>query len=117
MRFPCGSAGKESACNAGDPVSIPGKIELNEEGKGYPLQYSGLENSTDCIVHGVAKSRTRLSDFHFRFQSPSLMTRYGTCMCLTSVPHSSLSALPAVIPRAWLSAWPVVRIQRMLVNE
>ena len=38
-----------------------------EEGKGYPLQYSGLENSTDCIVHRVAKSRTQLSDFRFRF--------------------------------------------------
>ena len=35
------------------------------EGKGYPLWYSGLENSTDYIVHGVAKSQTRLSDFHF----------------------------------------------------
>ena len=35
------------------------------EGKGYTLQYSGLENSMDCVVHGVAKSRTRLSDFHF----------------------------------------------------
>ena len=37
------------------------------EGKGYPLQYSGLENSMDCAVHGVEKSRTRLSDFHFTF--------------------------------------------------
>ena len=37
------------------------------EGKGYPLQYSGLENSMDCIVHGIAKSRTRLNDFHFHF--------------------------------------------------
>ena len=37
------------------------------EGKGYPLQYYGLENSMDCIVHGVAKSRTRLNDFHFHF--------------------------------------------------
>ena len=37
------------------------------EGKGYPLQYSGLENSMDCVVHGVAESRTRLSDFHFIF--------------------------------------------------
>ena len=36
-----------------------------EEGKGYPLQYSGLENSMDCIVHGVAKNQTQLSDFHF----------------------------------------------------
>ena len=37
------------------------------EGKGYPLQYSGLDNSMDCIVHGVAKSQTRLSAFHFHF--------------------------------------------------
>ena len=42
------------------------------EGKGYPLQYSGLENSMDCIVHGVTKSRTRLSDFHFT--SPKVCT-------------------------------------------
>ena len=63
--FPCGSAGKESACTAGDLGSIPGLGKSPGEGKGYPLQYSGLENSMDCIVHGVAKSQTRLSDFHF----------------------------------------------------
>ena len=63
--FPCGSANKESTCNAGDLDLIPGLGSSPEEGKGYPLQYSGLENSMDCIVHGVAKSRTRLSDFHF----------------------------------------------------
>ena len=63
--FPCGSAGKESTCNAGDLGSIPGLGRSPGEGKGYPLQYSGLENSTDCIVHGVAKSQTRLSNFHF----------------------------------------------------
>ena len=65
LGFPCGSAGKESACNAGDLGSIPGLGRSPEEGKGYPLQYSGLENSMDCIVHGVAKSWTHLSDFHF----------------------------------------------------
>ena len=43
-----------------------GKIPL-EKGTGYPLQLSGLENSMDCTVHEVAKSQTRLSDFHFRF--------------------------------------------------
>ena len=59
------SAGKESACNAGDLGSIPGLGRSPGEGKGYPLQYSGLENSMDCIVHGVAKSQTQLSDFHF----------------------------------------------------
>ena len=65
MGFPCGSAGKESACNAGNLGSIPGLERSPEEGKGYPPQYSGLENSMDCIGHGVTKSRTRLSDFHF----------------------------------------------------
>ena len=65
--FPCGSAGKESACSVGDLGSIPGLGRSPGEGKGYPLQYSGLENSVGCIVHGVAKSQTRLSDFHFHF--------------------------------------------------
>ena len=52
----CGSGGKESACNVGDLGSIPGLGRSPGEGKGYPLQYSGLENSMDCIVHGVAES-------------------------------------------------------------
>ena len=47
-------------------VKIPGLGRSPGEGKGYPFQYSGLENSVDCIVHGVAKSQTQLSDFHFR---------------------------------------------------
>ena len=67
LGFPCGSAGKESACNAGDLGSIPGLGRSLGEGKGYPLQYSGLENFMDCIFHGVTKSRTRLSDFHLHF--------------------------------------------------
>ena len=66
LGFPCGSAGKESACNAGDLGSVPGLGRPPGEGKVYPLQYSGLENSMDCIVHGVAKSQTWLSDFHFQ---------------------------------------------------
>ena len=49
LGFPCGSAGKESACNAGDLGLIPGLGRSPWEGKGYPLQYSGLENSTDCM--------------------------------------------------------------------
>ena len=67
MGFPCGSAGKESACNVGDLGSIPGLGRSSGEGKLYPLQYSGLENSMDCIVHGIAKSQTGLNDFHFHF--------------------------------------------------
>ena len=54
--FPSGSAGKESTCNQGDLGSIPGLGRSPGEGKGYPLPYSGLENSMDCT--GVAKSRT-----------------------------------------------------------
>ena len=75
--FPCGSAGKESACNVGDLGLIPGLGRSPGEGKGYPLQYSGLENSMDCIVHGVAKSWTELSDFHFtllHFAHPYMTT-------------------------------------------
>ena len=56
--FPGGSNGKESACSAGAPGSVPGLERAPGEGKGYPLQYSGLENSMNCIVHGVAKSQT-----------------------------------------------------------
>ena len=56
--FPCGSDGKESACNAGDPGSVPGLGRSPGEGNSYPLQYSGLENSMDSIIHGVAKSWT-----------------------------------------------------------
>ena len=71
--FPGGSAGKESACNEGDLDSIPGLGRSPGEETGYPLQYSGLENSMDYIAHGVAKSRTGLSDFHFHFQTPFML--------------------------------------------
>ena len=63
--FPCGSAGKESTCSTGDLGSIPRLGRSPGEGKGYPLQYFGLENSMDCIVHGVPKSWTWLGNFHF----------------------------------------------------
>ena len=63
--FPDSSAGKESACNAGDLGLIPGLGRSPGEGKGYPLQYSGLENSIDYIVHGVTKSQTQLSNFQY----------------------------------------------------
>jgi len=56
--FSGGLAGKESTCNVGDLGLIPGLGRSPGEGKGYPLQYSGLENSMDCIVHRVTKSRT-----------------------------------------------------------
>ena len=65
LGFPCGSAGKESASSARDLGSIPGLGRSPGEGKGYPLQYSGLESSMGCIVHGVAQSQTQLTNFQF----------------------------------------------------
>ena len=76
--FAGGSTGKQSACYAGDLGSIPGLGRSPGEGKGYPLQCSGLGNSMDCIVHGAYEEsergsqrvRTRLSDFtHSQFIS------------------------------------------------
>ena len=64
--FLCGSTGKESACNAGDLSSIPGLERSPGEGKGYPLQYSGLENSTDCTVHEVEKSQKHFIPKHLK---------------------------------------------------
>ena len=70
LDFPGGSDGKESACNVGDPGSVPGLRRSPGEGNGYPLQYSHLENSMDrgawwATVHRIADSQIRLSDFHF----------------------------------------------------
>ena len=65
--FPGSLVGKESTYKGGDPSSVPGLGRAAREGKGYKLQYSGLENSMDCIVHGIAAGQTRLSDFHFNF--------------------------------------------------
>ena len=83
--FPCGSAGKESTCNAGDLGEIPGLGRSPGEGKGYPLQYSGLENSIECIVHGVAKSRTRLNDFHFHLEKFRASKVF--CVVIESLSH------------------------------
>ena len=70
ISFSGGSDGKKSACNVGDPGSFPGLERCPGEGNGNPLQHSCLENPMDggawsATVHGVAKSRTRLSDFTF----------------------------------------------------
>ena len=62
--FPDSSVGKESTCNAGDPRLIPGSGRYPGEGKGYPLQYSGLENSMDYIVHGVTKSQISMQFYY-----------------------------------------------------
>ena len=88
--FPGGSAGKEFACNAGDLGLIPELSNSSGEEKGYPPQYSGLENSMDHIVHGVAKSRTQLSDFHFHFRE----LRFHMHM-----PHDTAPSKNTIIPR------------------
>ena len=105
MGFPCGSAGKESTCNARDLGLIPGLGRSPGEGIGYPLQYSGLENSTDCIVHGIAKSQTRLVTGiinishhllkHFETGGGSVPCIQGSLLLLSEkamAPHSSTLA-------------------------
>ena len=77
------SAGKESACHVGDLGSIPRLGRSPGEGNGYPLQYCGLENTMDCIVHGVTNSQTRLNDFHFHFINGDLfykMKNFTLCL-------------------------------------
>ena len=95
LGFPCGSAGKESTCNAGDLCSIPGLGTCPGEVKGYPLQYSGLENSTDCVVHRISKSWTWLSDFHFHLD-PQIIESY--CPIPLFPRYSSFPLTPQLIP-------------------
>ena len=78
--FPCGSAGKESAWNVGNLGSVPGLGRSPGEGKGYRLQYSGLENSTDCLVYGVTKRWTQLSDLHFHCHSKRVQNAVLVCI-------------------------------------
>ena len=72
--FPGDSAGKKSVCNVGDLGLIPGLGRSPGEGNGYPHQYSGLENSMDCVVHRVAKSQEQpelpASTLHISISSP-----------------------------------------------
>ena len=92
--FPGGSTGKEPACNEGDLGLIPGLGRSSGEGNGYSLQYSGLENSMDCIVHGVTKSRTGLSDFHFHTDHCLTQGHEDLCLCsLLEVTFRSLIQL------------------------
>ena len=91
----------QSACNAGDLGLIPGLGRSSGEGNIYPIQYSGLENSMDCIVHGVSKSWTQLSNFHSLI---SAWTALPVCMvgpALLLIPHArpSQGGLPSRIAR------------------
>ena len=82
LGFPGGSAGKESACNVGDLGLIPELERSPGEGKSYPLQYSGLGNFMDCIVHREAKSRAGLSDCRFHFHSAQFSSVTQSCPTL-----------------------------------
>ena len=120
LSIPSGSAGKESTCNAGDLGSILGLGRSPGKGKGYPLQYSGLENAMDCIVHGVTKSRTRLSHFHFhaslsgKIDTPHLqkfsISEWNTCRDWLILPAS-----PSNSQKRWYS--PPVSIMASLMAQ
>ena len=87
LGFPGGSAGKESTCNAGDLGLIPGLGRSPGGGNGYPLQYSGLENSMDCIVHGVPKV-PQLSNFHFHSFTQQSFSEASGFSYLPTVNHT-----------------------------
>ena len=115
--FPHSSVGKESTWNAGDLGSIPGLERSTGEGKGYTLQCSGLENSMDCLVQRVAKSRTRPSIFHFHPQFCNLsfhiltgsfteerfliLIQFSVCMCVCECIMFSVSDLRFTELQAW----------------
>ena len=105
LGLPCGSTGKESACNAGDLGSIPGVGRSPGEGKGYPLQYSGLENSVDCIVNGVAKSWTRLNDFHCTLDIYLFGYAGLSCHIQDQVPWPGIEPVPPPLGGQSLSHW------------
>ena len=102
---------EEYACNAGDLGSIPGLGRSPGEGNGYPLQYCGLENSTDCVVHGVEKSWIRLSDFHFTSLQYSCLKNPMDRGAWWATVHRDLkeSDMPE-----WLSTWPQIFISLIL---
>ena len=87
MGFPCDSAAKGSTCTVGDLSLIPGLGRSPGEEKGYPLPYSGLENSMDCTVPGVAKSWTRLCYFQLSTKTTSSLRTRG---CVHQLFHEAL---------------------------
>ena len=106
--FPGGSDGKESACKAGDLGSVPGSGRSPGEAKGYPLQYSCLDNFMDkgawqAIVHGVTKSQTQLSDFHFH-----LLLGKKAMINLDSILKNRDITLPTKVHLAKAMVFPVV---------
>ena len=87
LAFPHSSVGKESTYSAGDPGSIPGSGRSAGDGIGYPLQDSGLENSMDCIVHGVAKSQTHWATFTFTYDVKYQSSQVDPLLFKHVLPH------------------------------
>ena len=109
LGLPCGSAGKESAWNAGDLGSTPGLGRYPGEGKGYSLQYSGLK---DYIVPGVAKNWTRLNDFHFTSLHFTWLLSDKESPCQTGeaclIPESEVPLWKEVATHSSILAWEVL---------
>ena len=103
LGFPGASIGKESACNVGDLGLISGLGISPGEGKGYPFQYSGLENSMDCIVHGVAKSQRGISDFHFHFGEVVVEERIKNILLHNVCFNIMVSTVLSLVKRAKIS--------------
>ena len=105
--FLSGTSGKESTCNAGDMGSIPGLGRSPGEGNGYPPQYSGLENSMDCTVHGVTKRHDRVT---FTWQKQDYVGVFPTC-CSHSFPLWPLP-LPLVFVTGFYPDFPPASLLR-----
>ena len=111
---PYDSAGKESASNAEDLGLIPGLGRSPREGKSYPLQYSGLENSLGCRVHGVAKSWTWLSNFHFH--STQRLNKQGVSIQPLLSPFPILNQSIVLCPVITVAYWTAYRFLRRQVR-
>ena len=105
---------KNLPATIGDVGSIPGSRRSPGEGKGYPLQYNGLENSMDCIVHGVAKSWTHLSDSHFHFTFRYLLPRVKQYLSAATVSELFLTR---VILSCQMTLGPNPSLDRCLPGE
>ena len=125
--FPGSSAGKESSCSAGGLGSIPRSRRSPRKGNGYPLQYSGLENSMDrgawrATVRGVAKSLTWLSDFHFLlffpFSSPPTFVQRTHTHIHTPIFLFSQKSLVTLQSPGWNlpPSWKCVKVTQLCLT-
>ena len=114
MGFPCGSVGKESTCNVGEMDSIPGLGRYPGEGKGYPLQYSGLENSMECTVHGFAKSQDTTEQRSLT-QPLSAFWVYGRAFLRKFIPKKNLMLTHGLV--LWLLSTSIMVSRFILIVD